>query len=81
MPPLTIKGVSPALHEKLKNRVECHRRSVDTELLTILERTRTPSRKSIEEAIAEAGALNGQIGTPFNSSLIEEEKRDSLMSL
>ena len=75
MPTLTIKGVPPKLHEKLKERAERHRRSMNSEPLTILERTLTPSRKSAEEAIAEAEALNDQIEASFDPTLIEEKKR------
>jgi len=78
MPTLTIKGVPPELHEKLKERAERHRRSMNSEVLTILERTLTPSRKSAEEAIAEAEALNDRIGKTFDSTLIEEKKREGL---
>jgi plasmid stability protein len=74
MPTLTIKGVPPELHEKLKERAERHRRSMNNELLTILERTLTPSRKSAEEAIAEAKALNDRIGKTF-PDIVNEAKR------
>jgi plasmid stability protein len=73
MPTLTIKGVPPELHEKLKKRAERHRRSMNSELLTILERALTPSRKSAEEAIAEAEALNDRIGKTF-PDIVNEEK-------
>jgi plasmid stability protein len=75
MPTLTIKGVPPELHEKLKERAERHRRSMNSELLTILERTLTPSRKSAEEAIAEAEALNDRIGKTF-PDIVNEAKRE-----
>jgi len=74
MPTLTIKEVPPELHEKLKERAERHRRSMNNELLTILERTLTPSRKSAEEAIAEAEALNDRIGKTF-PDIVNEAKR------
>ena len=74
MPTLTIKGVPPELHEKLKERAERHRRSMNSELLTILERTLTPSRKSAEEAIAEAEVLNDRIGKTF-PDIVNEAKR------
>ncbi|MFB6248025.1 MAG: Arc family DNA-binding protein [Salinibacter sp.] len=74
MPTLTIKGVPPELHEKLKERAERHRRSMNNELLTILKRTLTPSRKSAEEAIAEAEALNDRIGKTF-PDIVNEAKR------
>jgi plasmid stability protein len=74
LPTLTIKGVPPELHEKLKERAERHRRSMNSEPLTILERTLTPSRKSAEEAIAEAEALNDPVGKTF-PDIINEAKR------
>jgi plasmid stability protein len=74
MPTLTIEGVPPELHEKLKERAERHRRSMNNELLTILERTLTPSRKSAGEAIAEAEALNDRIGKTF-PDIVNEAKR------
>lgn len=80
MPTPTPKGGSE-LDEKLKVWAERHPRSVDAERLTILEGTLTPSRKSVEEGIAEVEALNDRIGTPFDSSFIEEEKRDGLTGL
>lgn len=76
MPTLTIKGVPPELHEKLKKRAERHRRSMNNELLTILERTLTSSRLSAEEAIERAEALNRSIDASFDSTLIEEGKRE-----
>lgn len=75
MPTLTIKGVPPDLHEKLKERAERHRRSMNSELLTILERTLTSSRPSAEEVIDQAEALNRDIDASFDSTLIEEGKR------
>ncbi len=74
MPTFTIKGVPPDLHEKLKERAERHRRSMSSEVLTILERTLIPSQKSAEEAIAEAEALNNRIGKTF-PNIVSEAKR------
>ena len=76
MPTLTIKGVPPELHEKLKKRAERHRRSMNNELLTILERTLTSSRLSAEDAVERAEALNRDIDASFDSTLIEEGKRE-----
>lgn len=76
MPTLTIKGVPPELHERLKERAERHRRSMNSELLTILEESLTSSRLSKEEAIERAQALNQEIEASFDSTLIEEGKRE-----
>ena len=78
MPTLTIKGVPPELHEKLKERASRHRRSMNNELLTILEQTLTSSRLTADEAIEQAEALNDRIGESFDSTIIEEKKREGL---
>ena len=76
MTTLTIRGMPPELHEKLKKRAERHRRSMNNEAITILERALKPSRMSAEEAIARAEKLNDRIGKTFDASLIEEGKRE-----
>ena len=74
MPTLTIKGVSPELHERLQERADRHRRSMNNEVITILEQTLMPSRRSAEEAIAQAEALNREIGKTF-PDIVNEAKR------
>jgi plasmid stability protein len=76
MPTLTIKGVPPELHERLKKRAERHRRSMNNELLTILERTLSSSRLSAKDAVERAEALNRDLDASFDSTLIEEGKRE-----
>ena len=78
MPNLTLKRVPEELHERLKERAERHRRSMNNEAITILERALMPSRPTAEEAIAEAEALNDRLGTIFDAALIEEKKREGL---
>jgi plasmid stability protein len=76
MPTLTIKNVPEELHERLKERADRHRRSMNSEAIWILEQVLTPSRPSAEEAIARAKALNDRIGTTFDADLIERGKRE-----
>lgn len=76
MPNLTIKRLPDELHERLKERAERHRRSMNNEVITILEQALMPSRRSAEEAIAWAEALNREIGKTFDPKLIEEGKRE-----
>jgi len=78
MPSLTLKRVPDEIHERLKERAERHRRSMNSEAIQILERALKSTRMSAEEAIAEAEALNKQVGKPFDSTLIEEKKREGL---
>jgi len=76
MPTLTIKNVPEELHEQLKEQADRHRRSMNSEAIWILEQVLTPSRRSAEEAIARAKALNDRIGKTFDADLIEEGKRE-----
>jgi Arc-like DNA binding domain. len=78
MPSLTLKRVPDEIHERLKERAERHRRSMNSEAIRILERALKPTRMSAEEAIAEAEALNDRIGKTFDSTIIEEKKREGL---
>jgi plasmid stability protein len=78
MPSLTLKRVPDEIHERLKERAERHRRSMNSEAIRILERALMPSRMSAEDAIAKAEALNDRIGKPFDSTLLEEKKREGL---
>ena len=74
MPTLTIRGMPPELHEKLKKRAERHRRSMNNEAIAILERVLKPSRMSAEEAIARAEEVNDRIGKTF-PDIVNEAKR------
>lgn len=76
MPTLTIKRVPEELHERLKAQAERHRRSMNNEVITILERALSSSRPSADEAIARAEALNDRIGKTFDADLIERGKRE-----
>jgi len=74
MPTLTIRGMPPELHEKLKKRAERHRRSMNNEAIAFLERVIKPSRMSTEEAIARTKELNDRIGKAF-PDIVNEAKR------
>jgi plasmid stability protein len=74
MPTLTIRGVPPELHEKLKKRAERHRRSMNNEAIAILERVLKPSRMSAEEAVARAEEVNDRIGKTL-PDIVNEAKR------
>jgi len=78
MPNLTLKRVPDEIHERLKERAERHRRSMNSEAIRILERALKPTRMSAEEAIDEAKALNDRIGKTFDSEIIENKKREGL---
>ena len=47
MPTLVIRDLSPEIHRLLKERAEQHRRSVNKEVITILEDSVTPSGQTL----------------------------------
>jgi len=55
MPKITIRNVPDGLHQRLKRRADQNRRSLNSELLDILEKTVGPSteeKRRIHDAIA-----------------------------
>ena len=75
MPSLTLKNVPEEVHQRLKEQAERHRRSMNSEAIWILEQALCPTRRDADAVIAEAEALNRDIGKEFDSSLVEKDKR------
>jgi plasmid stability protein len=75
MPNITLKNVPDEVHQRLKEQAERHRRSMNREAIWILERALCPTPRDADAVIAEAEALNRDIDTEFDPSLIEKEKR------
>lgn len=75
MPTLTIKKVPPELYERLKERARRHRRSMNSEVLMLLERHLMPTRRDAEALIAEAKALNEKVGITF-PDIVNQAKRE-----
>jgi plasmid stability protein len=75
MPSLTIKGLPDELHARLKERAERHRRGMNSEAITILERALTTRRPGAEEMIRRAEALNERIGKTFPDIVNEAKKK------
>ncbi len=75
MATLTIKRLPDELHEQLKKRAERNRRSMNNEVIKILEDALTPRTRSAEEVIAEAEELNRRIGITF-PDVVNEAKRE-----
>jgi plasmid stability protein len=67
--------VPDELHERFKNQAERHRRSMNSEAMWILEQVLTPLRRSADEAVARAKALNHRIGKAF-PDIVNEAKRE-----
>jgi plasmid stability protein len=57
MPTLTVRDVPPALREKLERQTERHRRSLNGEVLAVLEEATDVPEASAEEALENRRAL------------------------
>lgn len=78
MPTLTIKRVPEELRERLKKQAERHRRSMNNEVITILEQALMPWRRSAEGAVARAEALDREVGKTFDLCISKEaSERDA----
>jgi plasmid stability protein len=75
MPNITLKGIPDEVHQRLKERAARHRRSMNSEAITILERALLTHRRSAEEVIAQAEALNERLGRTF-PDIVNEAKRE-----
>ena len=74
MPSITIKSVSPALHERL-NRIARHHRSLQNEIIACLERHAESPPRSKAELMAEAADLRDRLPC-FDHGLVGEYKRN-----
>ena len=74
MPSITIKSISPALHERLKGIARRHHRSLQNEIIACLERYADSPPRSKAELMAEAAALRDRL--PFvDHALVDRYKR------
>ena len=51
MASITLKGITPKLHQRLKMRATRHKRSLNQEVIALLEEQTTPSRRVSAEAL------------------------------
>jgi plasmid stability protein len=58
----TLKAVPPALHRQLKARALLNRRSLNQEVLAILEAALAPSPKDVEARIEESRRFRESLG-------------------
>jgi len=72
---LTIKKVPAKLVERLKRKAAMHKRSLQDELMAILEEATSPGRMKVEELWYEARRLGPQ--TPGDSTKMIREDRDT----
>jgi plasmid stability protein len=73
MSSLTIKGISEELLDTLRNRAAQHRRSLNSEVLSLLERSVGPSAVDPESFLARLGQLQSRAPLPpLTDAFLEE---------
>ena len=65
MPTVTIKNIPRNLYKKLKESAAMHRRSINSEVITCLERALRSNRLDAEAFLESARALRNQMGGIF----------------
>ena len=74
MPSITIKSISPTLHERLKDIARRHHRSLQNEIVACLERHAERPPRSKAELMADAAALRDKLPF-FDHALVDRYKR------
>jgi plasmid stability protein len=72
---LSIKNVPAALVKRLKRKAAIHKRSLEGELIAILEEAASPSRLTVDELWQKARRLGPP--TPGDSTKMIREDRDA----
>jgi plasmid stability protein len=77
MPSITFKAFPVALHRALKTRAALNKRSLNQEVIAILEEKTAPSRKvDVEALIAEARRVRASLRFTISPEEIETLKRE-----
>lgn len=77
MPSITLKGLSPSLHRAIKARATRHNRSLNREVLAVLEEAVAPSRRVDTEAlIAEARSVRAGLRFAVTPEEVDTLKRE-----
>ena len=75
MPTITLKNVPNELYEALKLRAKLHRRSLDSEIITILEHVTMPQPVDVDAILAEAQQIREKTkGYFLNDELLRRMK-------
>ena len=79
MPSITLKGLSPSLHRALKTRAARNSRSLNREVVAVLEAAVAPARRvDVEALIAEARGVRASLPftvTPVDVDALKREGR------
>jgi len=65
MPTLTVRDIPDAVYELLHDRSDRHRRSMSSEIVTILEETLLPSKVQYDRFLIEARSFHDRFEQPL----------------
>ncbi len=75
MPNLTVRDIPTRVYERLRRRAASNRRSMSSEIVTMLEEAVLPRPIDVDALIAEAEAVHARFTEPL-PDLISEGKRE-----
>lgn len=74
---ITLKNIPPDLHKDLKSSAARHRRSLNGEIISLLEERFRPRRRAPEEVLAAADALRERMkGVWLTREMIDQAKKE-----
>lgn len=77
MPSITLKALSAPLHRQLKARAARHKRSLNQEVIAVLEEAVAPSKRlDVEAMIAKTRALRASLNFTTTPEEIDRFKRE-----
>jgi plasmid stability protein len=72
MPNITVKDVPAKLHQRLKARALAHRRSLNREIVALLEAAAAPQKMDPDALLAHAASLRRRVAGRLTDSDLEE---------
>ena len=72
---VTIKDLPAQLHERLKENAKMNRRSLNAEVITLLEAAVEPRKVNVDEILAAARAVRSQVKRELTDQEINRMRR------
>jgi plasmid stability protein len=72
---VTIKNLPAELHQRLKENAKVNRRSLNAEVITLLEAAVEPRKVNVEEILAAARAVRSHVKRELSDEAINRMKR------
>jgi plasmid stability protein len=74
---VTVKNIPPDLHKGLKASAARHRRSLNKEIIALLEERLKPRKRTPEEVLAAVGVLHDRLkGVWLTDEMIDQAKKE-----